>query len=208
MNTEVLPLAITMMIGPGIMASIIFVTHERPIQVSVLYVLGILVSTAVMTAVWFGIATLLGNSASLGESGDTGAAGTVIQIALVVLLAAGALKNYLGRETIEPPKWLGSLLAATPGKALKLGLMVIPLMPSDELIMFTVGVNLVQSGSAYWEALPFVVLTALVAALPLLGYLLFHRRAKVAMPRLRDWMNANSWLVNIIVCVTFILLIV
>jgi len=39
------------------------------------------------------------------------------------------------------------------------------------------------------------------------GYLLFHRRAVTAMPKLRDWMNANSWLVNIIVCAIFIVLI-
>jgi hypothetical protein len=29
-----------------------------------------------------------------------------------------------------------------------------------------------------------------------------------AMPELRDWMNANSWLVNIIVCGIFIILII
>jgi hypothetical protein len=29
-----------------------------------------------------------------------------------------------------------------------------------------------------------------------------------AMPKLRDWMNSNSWLVNIIVCVIFIVLII
>jgi hypothetical protein len=40
-----------------------------------------------------------------------------------------------------------------------------------------------------------------------LFYLLFHRRAQRAMPKVRDWMNANSWLVNIIVYVIFILLI-
>jgi Sap, sulfolipid-1-addressing protein len=48
----------------------------------------------------------------------------------------------------------------------------------------------------------------LVAALPLLLFLLFHRRAQGFMPTVRDWMNANSWLVNIIVCVVFIVLIV
>jgi hypothetical protein len=47
----------------------------------------------------------------------------------------------------------------------------------------------------------------LIAALPLLLFLLFQRRAQLLMPKLRDWMNANSWLVNIIVCVVFIFLI-
>jgi hypothetical protein len=27
------------------------------------------------------------------------------------------------------------------------------------------------------------------------------------MPKVRDWMNTNSWLVNIIVCIVFIVLI-
>ena len=56
-------------------------------------------------------------------------------------------------------------------------------------------------------ALPFIVVTVLVAALPLLLYLLFHRRAQRLLPKVRDWMNTNSWLVNIIVYVVFILLI-
>jgi len=40
-----------------------------------------------------------------------------------------------------------------------------------------------------------------------LSYLLFRSRAKVLMPKVRDWMNTNSWLVNIIVYIVFILLI-
>jgi heme A synthase len=56
-------------------------------------------------------------------------------------------------------------------------------------------------------ALPFIGATILVAALPLLAFLLFHRRAKRAMPAVRDWTNSHSWLVNIIVCVVFIVLI-
>jgi uncharacterized protein involved in cysteine biosynthesis len=71
----------------------------------------------------------------------------------------------------------------------------------------TVGVNLAQNDASFAEALPFIALTVLVAALPLLITLLFHKRAETAMPRMRDWMNSHSWLVNIIVCVIFILLI-
>jgi uncharacterized membrane protein YidH (DUF202 family) len=56
-------------------------------------------------------------------------------------------------------------------------------------------------------ALPFIGATILIAALPVLSYLLFRHRAQRAMPKVRDWMNTNSWLVNIIVYVIFILLI-
>jgi threonine/homoserine/homoserine lactone efflux protein len=122
---------------------------------------------------------------------------------LVVL----AVRNYVRRETVEPPKWLGTLQSADPKMALKTGLLVILLMPSDVIIMLTVGVNLVHNGAGLLAALPFIGATVLVAALPLLLFLLFHRRAQQLMPKVRDWMNTSSWLVNIIVCVVFILLI-
>jgi hypothetical protein len=207
-SLNVLPLAITMMAGPGIMAAIVFVTHERAIAVSLPFVAGVLISTAVFTGVALGIASLIGGQADLGSNDDNGSAGKVIQFALVALLIAAAVRNYVRRETIEPPKWLGSLLAATPIKAFVTGLALIPLMPSDVLIMLTVAFNLEQAGLSYVDALPFVGLTTLVAALPVLGYLLFRRPAERAMPRVREWMNTHSWLVNIIVCVIFIVIIV
>ncbi|MGH8982715.1 MAG: GAP family protein, partial [Acidimicrobiia bacterium] len=144
---------------------------------------------------------------SLGDSSDNSSAGTIIQILLVVLLALAALKNYLGRNTAEPPKWLRSLMAADPKKALRIGLLVILLMPSDILIMLTVGMNLEHNDDSLIGALPFIGATILVAALPLLTFLLFHRRAERAMPTVRDWTNSHSWLVNIIVCGIFIALI-
>ena len=109
---------------------------------------------------------------------------------------------------MEPPKWLGKLQQAGPQQALRTGLLVILVMPSDLIVMFTVATNLAHNGHGFVEAVPFILLTTLVAALPLLGYLLFHRRAVTAMPKLRDWMNTSSWLVNIIVCAIFIVLIV
>jgi hypothetical protein len=206
-SINVLPLAITMMIGPGIMAAIIFVTHERAVAVSLPFVAGVLISTAVFTAAALAIAGLIGDQADLGSSDDAGSTGKIIQYVLVGLLAAGAVKNYVNRETIEPPKWLGKLLAATPEKAFVTGLALIPLMPSDVVIMLTVGFNLEQEGLSYVDALPFIGLTALVAALPVLGYLLVRDRAERAMPGVREWMNSHSWLVNIVVCVIFIALI-
>jgi hypothetical protein len=79
--------------------------------------------------------------------------------------------------------------------------------PSDFVILVTVGMNLAQNNASLLAALPFIGATFLIAALPLLSYLLFRRRAQRAMPKVRDWMNTHSWLVNIIVYVIFIVLI-
>ncbi|MGP3984985.1 GAP family protein [Streptomyces sp. KR80] len=204
---QILPLAITMMVGPQIMSAIIFVTAPRAVRVSLGFLAGVAIATTAGVAIMLGIATLLGSAVDFGNSSDKGSAGKVVQYLLVGLLAAAALKNWLGRETIEPPNWLGTLMSADPKRAFTIGLMVILLMPSDLVVMLTVGVNLEHSGAAFAEALPFIALTVLVAALPLLIWLLFGQRAEAAMPRVRDWMNTHSWLVNIIVCVIFIVII-
>jgi hypothetical protein len=207
MSTEILPLAITMLVGPGIMAAVILITTQSPVRASLAYVLGFAISTALGVAAATGLAALLGNSLDLGSSSDSGSAGTIIQVALVGLLILASVKAYLGREDAEPPKWLGSLMEADPRKALRTGLLIVVIMPSDVLIMLTVGTNLEQTGSSLIDAIPFVVATALVAALPLLAYVVLRRPAQRAMPKVRDWMNANSWAVNVIPYCIFIVLI-
>jgi threonine/homoserine/homoserine lactone efflux protein len=204
MNLQILPLAITMMAGPQIMAAIIFVTAPKALRVSVPFLAGVSIATAVGVI----ITTTLNSLLSLGDSSDSGSTGHIIQYVLVGLLVALAVKNYLGRETAEPPGWLGALQSADAKRAFMTGLLVILLMPSDIIIMFTVGVNLAQNNAGLVAALPFIGATVLVAALPLIFFLLFHRRAQQLMPKVRDWMNNNSWLVNIIVCGVFIALIV
>jgi hypothetical protein len=204
---QVLPLAITMMAGPQIMSAIIFVTAKKVVPVSVAFVAGVAIAATLGTLVALGLASLLGDATSLGDSSDSSSKGSVLQYVLVGLLIVAAIKNYVGREAAEPPKMLGRLQEADSKLAFRTGLLLVGLFPSDVLVMLTVGVNLEHAGADLVDALPFILATTLIAALPLLGYLLFHRRAVTAMPKLRDWMNANSWVVNIIACAIFIVLI-
>jgi Sap, sulfolipid-1-addressing protein len=206
-NVDVLPLAITMMAGPQIMSAIVFVTAERAVPVSTAFVAGVAIAVTLGTAIALGIAGLLGDATSLGDSSDSGSAGVVIQYVLVGLLVLAAIKSYLGRETAEPPKMLGRLQEADAKLAFSTGGLLILLFPSDVLVLLTVGVNLEQADSGLVEALPFILATTTIAALPLLGFLLFRRRAVKAMPKVRDWMNTHSWVVNIIACGIFIVLI-
>ncbi|WP_026413109.1 GAP family protein [Actinomadura oligospora] len=206
MSLQVLPLAITMMAGPQIMAAIILVTTSKPVRVSLAFLLGVLVAVSVGVTITRGIFSLIGGD-SLGESSDNGSAGKIIQYVLVALLIAAMLRNYLTRATVEPPKWLGALMNAGPRRALKTGFLMILLMPSDVMVMLTVGANLEQNHAGFGSAVVFILATVLIAALPLLALLLFHHRATRAMPAVRDWMNSHSWLVNIICCLIFIVII-
>ena len=189
------------------MSAIIFLTGSKPVKVSVSFIAAVAIAATVGILVTHALAALLGNSVTLGDPSNKGSLGHIIQYLLVGLLVAMALKNYVRRETIEPPRWLGTLQSADSKTALKTGLLLILLFPSDVIILLTVGINLEQNALGLVAALPFIGATTLIAALPLLVYLLFHRRAERLMPQARDWMNTHSWLVNIIVCVIFIALI-
>jgi hypothetical protein len=204
---KVLPLAITMMAGPQIMSAIIFVTARDAVRVSLGFLVGVTVAVLAGVAAMMGIATALGGAVDLGSSKDRGSVGHIIQYALVALLALAALRNWRNRRTVKPPQWLHALMSADPRQALRTGLMVILLMPSDLMVMLTVAVHLDQARSSYLEALPFLALTVAIAALPLLVRLAAGHRAADAMPKVRDWTNTHSWLVNILVCALFIVLI-
>jgi Sap, sulfolipid-1-addressing protein len=203
MNTAILPLAVTMMAGPQEMTAIIFVTHRTPVKVSLAFLTGVTAAMVLGTTIYY----LLAGTIDLGDPSSAGSSGTIIQLVLVGLLALLALRTYRHRETIEPPKWLGRMMEASARKALMMGFLLIFVMPTDIASMLTVAVNLQQNEDSLIAALPFWGLTLLIAALPILSYLLFGKRAKTAMPKVRDWMYANSWLVNIIVLAIFIVLI-
>ncbi|GAA0551627.1 GAP family protein [Actinomadura livida] len=207
MDLEIFPLAVTMMAGPQIMSAIILVTTRRPVLVSLAFLLGVAVAVTAGVAVTRGVFDLLGAGVSLGEPSEHGSAGKIIQLVLVGLLVLMALRNYVRRATIEPPHWLGALMEAGPRRALRTGLLVVLFMPSDIVVMLTVGAHMEQHDVGFAGVLPFVGATVAVAALPLLLLLLFHRRAERAMPGVRAWMNNHSWLINIISCLVFIALI-
>jgi hypothetical protein len=207
LDTAILPLAITMMAGPQILSAILIVIGKHPVSASIAFVAAVGLGAATMVFVWILIAGALGDGIELRESSEPTTAGKVIPIVLVALLIAAGVKSYLGRETAEPPKWLGKLQEVRPLAAFGIGFLLISIFPSDFVITMTTGIHLESEGESFTAALPFVAATTLIAALPLAFYLLFRRRAVTAMPKLRDWMNDNSWLVNIFVYALFIVLV-
>jgi hypothetical protein len=202
---KVLPLAITMMAGPQIICSIIFVTSEKgPVRISLAYVVAVCLAATAGILVFFALANALGNAIDLGGSEGESTAAKVIEIVLVSLLILRAVTVYLHRATSEPPKWLGKLQGANAWRAFTIGLLLILLFPGDIVVMSTTGIHLVSNGLPFTDSLPLVGLTTLIAALPLIFFLLFRRRAAELMPKVRDWMNSHGWVINIAVCVVFI----
>jgi hypothetical protein len=115
MSLEILPLAVTMMVGPGIIADIVLITAPKPVRVSVAFVLGVAIATTAGVLVAHALASLLG-SGGLGHPSSKGSIGNVIQYVLVGLLAAAALRTYLRRDTIQTPRWIGRCRTPHPAE--------------------------------------------------------------------------------------------
>jgi hypothetical protein len=175
MNLVILPLAVTMNAGPQIMSAIIFVTAPKPLKLSAYFLAGVVIAVTGGVTITYTFSTLLGNGISLGGSSEGGSLGNIIQYLLVGLLIFLSIKNYVRRETIEPPRWLGALQNAEPRTAFTTGLVLLSVFPSDFLILVTVGVNLAQNNASLLAAVPFMAATIFIAALPVLAYLLFRR---------------------------------
>jgi Sap-like sulfolipid-1-addressing protein len=195
---KIVPMAFVMIAGPQIISSVMFATSERARATSLASVSGAVTSVVAGTALCFFLFEALG----LQESG-AGGSHEDLDWLFAVLLAILAIRVFLERAESEPPAWMGKLQAATPGFALKLGLLLFIAMPTDILTMLTVGGYLSAHGESLWSALPFWALTALFVGTPLLVLLALGRRAETTLPKVRDWMNANSWIVSEIVIVFF-----
>ena len=137
------------------------------------------------------------------RSGSHGTAETVIDWIILGLVLFLIARTFLTRRTSEPPSWMGRLQEARPRFAFTLGLALLGVFPTDIASSVTVGLHVARHGGAWWQVLPFVALTLLLLGLPLLGLLLLGQRGQVLLPKVRDWMNDNAWVVSEVVLVFF-----
>jgi Sap, sulfolipid-1-addressing protein len=142
---------------------------------------------------------------SPGAPRERGSNDTVNVIVLVLLLAAMVYVFLTGKKA-EPPKWMGRLQAANPRFSFRLGFLLLGVFPTDILTSVAVGAYLSSHGDPWWHLLPFLLLTLLFLALPVLIVLAFGKRGRAFLPKARDWMNTNSWVVSEIVLVFFIVI--
>lgn len=189
-----LPMAFVMIAGPQILSAIFLATSDNWRRNSAAYVLGASLSITLFVTIAF----FFLDGVSDGASNDT------IYVIVLVLLLAAMVHVFLTRKTAEPPKWMGKLQTATPKFSFRLGFLLLGVFPTDILTSVAVGSYLAAHGDPWWHYLPFVALTLLLLSSPALLLLAFGRRAQAFLPKARDWMNANAWLVNEIVILLFV----
>ena len=97
-----------------------------------------------------------------------------------------------------------TLQEAEPKRAFTLAFLLIFLMPTDIVAVISTVNFLHDNGLDAVDGWPLVAATTVLMALPIAGYLLLGHRAREAMPKIRDWLTTNAWLVNLVVIVYFI----
>jgi hypothetical protein len=196
---KILPLAFVMIAGPQIISAFFFATSPSWKRISAAYVLGAAISIPLV----IGAAYLLTNGAGQKDESSGSGLSTTDYVVLALLLFA-IVRTYLKRNESEPPKWMGKLQDASPKMALVLGFLLLGFFPSDLITSVSIGGFLSSHGDPYTHALPFIFLALLLLALPALLVAGMGERGRTLIPKVRDWMNQNSWIVSEVVLVFFV----
>jgi uncharacterized membrane protein YiaA len=196
---RVLPLSIVMIAGPQVLSSIFFATSASWRRNSAAYVAGAAIGIAIVGSLAFLLA---------GGASDAGASDKAIYVAILALLLFAMLHTFRKRKIAEPPKWMGKLQTATARFAFVLGLLLLGVFPSDLVTSVSVGSYISAHDEPLWHLVGFLGLTLLLLGLPALLVLILGKRAETTLPKVRDWMNANSWIVNELVLTLFVVLVI
>jgi len=193
-----------MVAGPQLLSAIFLATTEQWRRNSLAYVVGAALSISIVVT----LAYLLGGGARQhllgGGARQRGASGRLFDGIIVARLLVAMVRTDLGRHESEPPAWMGKRTSATPRFSFRLGFLLLGVFPTDIITAVSVGSFLAAEGRPLTDALGYLALTLLLLALPALTVLAFGARAEAFLPKVRDWMNQNSWVVNEAVLLFFI----
>ncbi|WP_406077830.1 GAP family protein [Micromonospora sp. NBC_00858] len=203
----VLPLAVVMVAGTQLVVAVFLASSDRPRAASLGFLAGAGLVVAVGVTVSWLLTRLVGgvatDASAVAGRVDHGPAVDLVVLALLLILA---MVVWLRRHRSGPPRWLGRIGHADPGRALRLGALLFVVTPTDDLTMAAVGASVARHNLPWWHLLPFVLLTVTLLALPLLALLVLGHRAARVLARMREWAEGHAWVVNEVLIGFFALL--
>jgi hypothetical protein len=201
----VLPMSFVMVAGPQIVTAILLATSVRPKRDSAFFLFGAAAATTIGLIAAYELTGFFRKAA--WHSGRDLRLEQAIDVAIVVLLLFLGVKVFRNRGRTQPPRWMTRLETATPAFALRIGFLLFLLMPGNLVSMATVGAYLARHDATWWHCLIVAAVTVALAGIPLLVLRLLGSRAKTELPKTRDWMTRNSWIVSEVVIAFFLLMI-
>ena len=201
----VLPMAFVMVAGPQIVTAILLATGTRPRRDSAFFLLGAGVATFIgVTAAYFLTGLVKGRGRRRAETLEWSAP-SKSRSSFCWSFSPGKCGG--SEAAVSRRAGWRSSRARPRSSRFGVGLLLFLLLPGDLVSMFTVGAYLAHHGAPWWHGLVFVALTVALAGIPLL--ILLWRSAngrRRCLPKARDWMTKNSWIVSEIVIAFFLLM--
>ncbi len=199
----VLPLIVVMVAGPQIVSAIFLATSRPWARNSAAFIGGAAVSITLVTTLAYVITRLAGAAAGGTHHSSVRNGIDIAVVVLLVILAAAVLRR---RGRADPPSWMGKLQNASAPLSFTLGFLLLGVFPSDILTSIAVGTHVAGRGGPWWHTSVFVFFTLVLLAIPALLTAAAGQRAAEILPKVRDWMNRNSWVVSEVVIVFFLVL--
>jgi hypothetical protein len=197
---QILPLAFVMIAGPQIISSFFFATSNRWMANSLAYVGGAALSVTTVVTIAYFVSQGAKNAAS---SSSTDTVDRVIESIVLALVLFLIVRTYVGRKQSAPPKWMSRLQGAEPGLAFMFGLVLLGVFPTDIASSIAAALHIAHAHEPWWHCLPFVGLTLLLLGAPAITVAALGNRALEVLPKVRDWMSSNSWIVSEVVLAFF-----
>lgn len=205
---DILPLAVAVMISPiPIIAQILLLFTDKPKANAGAYATGFIVGIGGLVGL---LAALTGTQDLSSRSGGS-TAGSIVRLALGVLLLFGAARRF--RERPEPdatpsmPKWMDGISSFKPGKSAAMGLAVGAVNPKN--IAMALGAALTVSSASLSdrdETITLVIWT-LVAVLgvltPLVVVIATGDRSRGTLDSWRSWLTQNNATVMAVLFLVF-----
>lgn len=202
-DIAILPLALTVMLGPQILVGMLLITRKDPIKSSLVYIFAVVSTLILTTYIYYSISNVVGfQEASIGDR-------PLVKYFLVVLFMVLIIRSIMNRNKItEPPKWMQGITTSSLGKIYIIGLCLIAFMPTDIAIAFTVGNLLNNESSPFLDAFPFFGAVFTIALLPLCIYFLLGKAGPKYLDKVNIWLNTHGYIINVIVLTFFIFLLI
>ncbi|QBA63992.1 GAP family protein [Muriicola soli] len=199
----ILPLALTVMLGPQILVGMLLITRKDPIKSSLVYILAVISTLILTTYLYYSLANITGlKEASIGGR-------PVVKYFLIALFIFLIIRSIINRKKITAsPKWMQGISTSSLGKIFIIGVCLIAFMPTDIAIAFTVGNLLNSESSPFLDALPFFGAVLLISLLPLSIYFSLGPKGPEYLEKVNAWLNTHGYVINVIVLSFFIFLLI
>ncbi len=206
--SEVLPYAVGVAISPiPIIAVILMLFSGRARTNGPAFLVGWIIGLAVVVGVVYALAEANDVATDSGASDGS----STVQVVLGVVLLVLALRNWRKRpgpgEEAAMPKWMATIDAFTPVKALGLAVVLSAVNPKNLIISVGAAAAVAQAGESTSDSIValavFVILASLSIAVPVFLYLLGGAKAKTVLDGWKAWLSANNATVMAVLLLVF-----